>query len=465
MKNIFKIFGAAIAALFFCAGKSGAAAGGQLIYDNYLPIPAAVAYSSTFSVRADGIDWASAQIVVTSVTQVSPTFNDGRASTASFTVVSFTALSTATAHGSLTISSDTALVGSCVSGGAPGLGSFNVCNPNNYAVDLVYSSNTACNIAAALNTFALGIATCSISGSSVVSTTAPYAGSIWNTFQINSSTPAALTVSQFTGGQDNQYVTLNGIQLLANRDFFPVTSTGQTATNLATAFNTVSSSLIVTAAANGSVVFTTATTVGQAGNYAIFSSSQGALTISPYTSSGPVTAAGFMYGGSNSSYTINTSQINIPGNTLGLAEGVYFTDVGGGLSPLVVGTTYFAIPGASGSVQLALTSTGAVAGIPIVFTSSVVKTTADVFTLNIPAIAGTPTATWAASNDNVHWLPYTLTPFNVAIPSETYSAYFSTGSVNNFDFGHFNYSYIGLNVVAPTAGAISVLAHIVGNAP
>lgn len=480
MKNILRLGGAAIAALFLCLGKSEAAAGGQLIYDNNIPIPQPAAYSSTFSIRADGIDWASAQIVLTSATQTSPTFNDGRASTASFTVVSFTALSTASATGTLTISSNTALVRQCVSGGGPGLGNFNVCNPQNFAVDLSFSSNTACNIAAAINSFNVILATCGVAGASVISTTSPYPASSWNSFSIASSSQAALgvpnlisssvvtgvSVGTMRGGQDNQSVTLNGITLLANRDFFPVTSTAQTAINLATAFNTAASSLIVTAQAVSTVVTTTATTVGTAGNYAITSSSQGALTISPFTSSGPVTASGTMFGGSNSSFTINTSQINLPGSGLGLAEGVWFSaTAGGSLSPLVSGTTYFAIPGTGGILQLALTSTGAIAGLPIVFTSSATKTTADVFTLNVPAIAGTPSVAWAASNDGVHWLPYTVTPFNISIPGVSYGSYVASGTVTNTDFGHYNYSFLGLSVTAPTAGAVNLNAHVVGNAP
>lgn len=466
MKNLIKICGAAMSALFLCLGVAGADSG-HIVVDTYLPIPPAAAYSSTFSIRADGINWASAQIVVTSVTQASPAFNDGQASTATFTVVSFTALSTATATATpLTISSNTALVGACISGGgSSGLGNFNVCNPANFAVDVSFSSNTACNIAAAINSFNVILATCGTAGASVVSTTAPYAGSAWNSFIINSSTPAAISSATFTGGRDNQSLTINGKRLLANTDFFPITSTAQTATNIAAAISLNTLTIGATASATSNVVFATATTVGSNTNYAIVSSSQAALTMSPFTSSSVVTgiATGNMFGGFNSSYTINGSAINLVGNNLGLAEGVWFsTGSATGLTPLVWGTTYYAIPGTGSSVQLALTSTGAIAGLPIVFTSSAVKTTADTFTLNVPAITGTPSVTWAASNDNLHWLPYSSTPFNITIPSVSYASYLSTGTVTNFDFGHFDYSYIGLSVTAPTAGAINILAHIIG---
>ena len=456
MKKILSLCGTALSVLFLCAGISRADSA-RIVYDNYMPIPNGAAYSSTFSVRTDGINRASVQVVLTSVTTVSPTFNDGRSSTATFTVVSYTALSTAPAHGTLTIISTAGVAGSCVSGGGPGVGSFNVCEPTNWKYDAVAATQSACNLAAAINRFNIVTSTCA---GAVVFATAPYNGSIFNSFNLNSSTPAALSTSSFSGGQDNQYLMINGVKLLANTDFYPVTSTAQTATNIAAAISAKYSTIGATATAASNVVYATTTVVGANTNYAIFSSSQGALTISPYTSSGPVTATGAMYGGFNSSYTLNASVISIPNHGLGLAEGVWFS--GASLSPLSVNTTYYAIPNGLNSLQLALTSTGAVAGVPIVFLSSAVPTTTDTFTLNVPAIAGTPSIAWAASNDGVNWLPYTLTSGNIAVPSVSYSSYFSTGTVNNFDFGYFNYGYLGLSVTAPTAGAVTIKARLVG---
>jgi hypothetical protein len=65
----------------------------------------------------------------------------------------------------------------------------------------------------------------------------------------------------------------------------------------------------------------------------------------------------------------------------------------------------------------------------------------------------------------VDWVPYLTTPFNVTLPVAGYGTYISTGVVTNFDFGHYDYSYIGVSVLAPTQGAIKIGAHIVGNAP
>lgn len=467
MKRILKVYGAAVAALFLCLGRS-VADSGRIVVDGYMPVPAVAAYSSTFSVRTDGLNRASAQIVVTSVTQVSPTFNDGRASTGSFTVVSFTALSTTTATGTnITISSDTALVGACLSGGGgPGtVGSFNVCNPQNFAV--TGTTATDCSaISSAINAFNIIVTTCAGSPGNVITSTAPFPGTAWNSFIVNSSTIAAISSATFSGGQDNQYLMIGSRRLLANTDFFPITSVGVTAAAIATAWNATAGSQTVTLAAAGAVIGTTATFVGPSGNFALVSSSNAALSVSALVSSTTVgVSLGSMTGGNASSYTINGSVINIPGQNLGLAQGIWFSQTTGnsGLSPLAVGTTYFAMPNGN-SVQLSLTSTGAVAGLPIVFTSSQVKTTSDVFQLNVqaPATPASSSVQWVASNDNLHWLPYNTTPNNITIPSVTYATYLATGSVNNFDFGQMDFSYLGLSVTASTGAPTNILAHIIG---
>ena len=447
--------------------------------DMYLPINPAQAYSSTFSVRTDGLNWASAQVIVTSVTSPAQTFTDGSAATATLTVVSYLGLSTAAATGSLTISSDTALVGGCVSGGGPNVGSFNVCNPANYAVDLVYSSNTACNLAKAIQSFNVVIATCGVSGASVVYTTAPYGGAIWNSFQLASST-AAITVSNLissstlggpyvgslSGGVDNGSFAINGKTFLANRDFFPMTSTTQTATNIATAIQNSSTTINVTAAASGNIVSATATVVGVTGNtYATAVSSDPALTLSTYISSGTTVANGLMSGGTNSAYTFLGSQISVPGNNFGLAEGVYLsTGSGVTITPLVAGGTYYVIPGVAGSIQLSTTAANALAGLPIVLTSSQTKTTADTFTLNVPATTGTPVTQWVVSNDNTSWFPYTTTPLGQTVNAlVSYGTYIATGTVSSVDFGHMDWAWLGLNVTAPATGAIQIKAKLAGD--
>jgi hypothetical protein len=507
VKNkLFGIFGAALAALFFMPKGVMAIAGGQLIYDNYVPIPSAVNYSSTFSIRADGIDWASLQVVVTSVTQPAVGFTDGSSSSGTVTVVSFASLSTTTATGSITVSSNAGTANQCVSGGGPsGTGNFNVCNPANFAIGNV-SSNTACNIAASINNYVVGLATCNWNSSpGVVYATAPYAGSVWNQFQLNSSSQAALGVSvlisstvyqppystmtgvgfgTMAGGQDAATLTVNGTVLLANRDWYPITSNGATATSLATAITNSSVTTRVVAAAGSqstTVVFATSTVIGTGTNaYKLVSSSQSVLSVSSPVVTGVTGVNGYgtgsttMFGGTNAAFLINTSSITATGNTFGSGEAVFITTSANSAVPLplVWGTTYYVItiPPASliptTTIELATTLANALANTPVVITSSATNTPTDSYLLNVGAIAGTPTTTLVASNDNVHWLPYTLTPFNVTIPSSvSYVTYVSSGITTNLDLGHYNYGYLGISVLAPTAGAINVGARVVGNAP
>ena len=227
----------------------------------------------------------------------------------------------------------------------------------------------------------------------------------------------------------------------------------------------------VTLGTTGGVIGATVTLNGSFGNkYSLTSSTNGALTITVLVSSqtaGP--SIGTFSGGTDPSYLLNTSTITIAGQTYGQGEGVYITTTTNVIiTPLATNVTYYVITNAAlgpNAIELATTSTGAAVNLPIVLTSSTTKVSANLYTIIVPAIAGTPSVQWLASNDQTHWLPYALTPFNIAIPSVSYASYYSTGSVNNFDFAHYNYGYIGLGITSPTSGAVSIGARIVGNAP
>lgn len=458
----------ALGALFLCA-KSWAVAGGQIAVDGYLLANPVQAYSSTFSIRTDGMNWASAESVVSSATVANGTFSDGSASTGSLTVVSFTALSSATATGtSMKISSDTALAGACISGGGLGLGAFNVCNPANWALDVVTASNTACNIAAAIQATGIVLSTCSVGTSAgIIYSTATYPGSIWNGFGINSSSITALSSSTFSGGQDNQSFSINGKTFVANRDFFPVTSTAQTATNIATAISNSSTSINVVASALASVVRATSTVVGVAANYVMTSSSNTALSLSPTVIISGSQGTGAMTGGTNSAYVIGTSTISIPGNTFGTGQAVLYTQGVNAIVGLTNQTTYFVIdipPTTIGPfIMLSASSTGAVLGAPaIVLNSSQTLAAADTYTLAPLAITGTPSLKWVVSNDNINWIPFTTTPLGQPISSATYSAYNSTGTVTIYDFGHLDYGYLGASLTGPLTGALNAAIKIIG---
>ncbi len=122
-------------------------------------------------------------------------------------------------------------------------------------------------------------------------------------------------------------------------------------------------------------------------------------------------------------------------------------------APLAVGTTYYVIPLTVNTFELATTSTGAIAGVPIVLTSS---GSANTYTLNPEAISGTPSYKWQESNDGVNYNDITTTPFNISITSVTIGTYASTGTLNSWDFGPYDYPWIRLNVIAPTQGGINI---------
>jgi len=459
----------AAAAMLLIANAAFAVVGGQISVDTILPVNPVQAYSSTFSIRTDGMNWASAETILTSATIAASTFNDGVASTANLTVVSYTALSSATATGTkMNISSNTALAGACISGGGPVVGAFNVCNPAQWALDVNYSTNTACNIARAIQATGVVLSTCSWTGSTgIIYSTAPYYGSIWNSFGINSSSITALSSSTFSGGQDNQSFTINGKTFLANTDFYPITSNAVTAAAIGTAITNSSVTIGVVAVGNSNaVVYATSTAVGTATNYALASSSNAALSLSaPVTVTAP-SATSVMTGGANASYLINTSTITIAGNGFGLAQAVLFsTAAAPSLTPLVSGTTYYVIPrptAGTGAFFLATSVTNALAGTPIVLTSSQTKTTTDTFTLSPLAITGTPSIKWLVSNDNVNWIPFTTTSSGQSISTASYGTFNSTGTVTIFDFGHVDYGYLGLGITAPTTGGVTISAHVIG---
>ena len=126
---------------------------------------------------------------------------------------------------------------------------------------------------------------------------------------------------------------------------------------------------------------------------------------------------------------------------------------------MTTSTTYYA--GSNGtSFNLATTSTGAVAGNFITFTS----TTAGVgYSLKFAplAITGTPSYQWQVSNDGVNYQNYTVNDQGVAVSSVTVGTFFSSGTVTTWDFGEIQYAWIRLNVVGPTTGAIKL--QVIGN--
>ena len=398
-----------------------------------------LAYNNTYPVDISQAKSIGMQVVYTSATFANKTFTDGTASTGNLTVASFAFLSSATATARMTISSNTALQNQSVY-----IAGVNI----PIRVSLVASSVTACNIASDISAATVFLSTCALgSATGVVITTAPTYGSAYNNFRMDSSSPTAISASQFSGGQDNQSFTLNGVTFRANSQWFPATSNAATATSIAAAINASASSQTVSAQAIGAVVTTTSTAVGTSTAYTITSSSPSRLTATSMT------------GGTNSGYSIVSEQFNIPSHGFTTALPVLYSGtpaIGG----ITTGTTYYVVVVDANNISLAASSALAIAGTPINLTSSSTQTTADTYTLAPLAISGTPAFKWQVSNDRTNWADYNVNTYNVLVGSITMNSYTNGGATTVWDPGPVDYNWLRLNVVGPTQGGILLKAYV-----
>jgi hypothetical protein len=159
---------------------------------------------------------------------------------------------------------------------------------------------------------------------------------------------------------------------------------------------------------------------------------------------------------SGSVVTIGSPIIPIAKHGFSLAAGVVYTSTHTD-SPLTNGTTYYVIPWSTNSIQLALTSTGAIAGSYITLLSSTTGTTN---TLTPSSLSGNTSYKWQVSNDGMNWGDYTASDQGVAISSVSLTAaQVATGSTKVWDFGEIDYAWIRLAFTKPTAGAVRLLVY------
>lgn len=482
-----------LAVLSVCGAAALAGAASPIPNQAVIANETALSYNTTFYLDISAATRFAMQVNVGSATISPATFTDGSASTVSITVASFVALASATATGKITVSSNSATFGNCVSGGgATGFGSFNVCNP----ADWITGSDvhgTASNLATAINTaFGVNIATSGLE-SGIVYTTAPAAGSTWNnftlavssygalipatfvsssTYQVGYSSMSGVGIGRMAGGRDAQSLTLNGKRYLAGTDFPVNTSNAVTATNLAAAINASSVTYGVVAAAGAvstTVVFATATTVGSSTNYTVVTSSYAVLVVSSSGTMSGSQATSLMTNGTDAAYTISGGTISIASNnfTKGLAV-VYSTASGTAINGLAYGTTYFVVPvpgpGPSTTFGLASSLANALVGssqiIPL--TSTQIATTPNNFRLVPQVIAGTPVLKWLVSEDRTNWVPLTTSVQGVAVNTLSVGSYVFPSSSTQWDPGQIDYGWLGLGVVAPTSGGITLKAFVTG---
>lgn len=308
------------------------------------------------------------------------------------------------------------------------------------------ASETATSIALVLNSVS-GIA--AQASGSVVTTTATTPGAAGNSFTLTASTSALSVASaNFTGGRDTATVTINGVILMAGRDFTAVATSTGIAVNISSAINNNATLInqVVTSTAANSIISATSTATGSATNYTLSTNLAGSLTLSAAT----------FTGGATSSLTVGsgtTSRITVTNHGFGTGVPLLYTK-SAGTSPanLVANTTYFAIVKDANNFQLASTLANSTSSVNIVI-STQLATGGGSFTLAPLAITGITSWQFQFSNDNTNWFNIASSSFNFASP------YTSTTTAQ--DLGLQDYRYLRMSVVGPTQGAIQL--QVTGN--
>ncbi len=308
------------------------------------------------------------------------------------------------------------------------------------------SSNTAVSLKNAVNAMSGSpfIASTNTTTSVLVKCTATGTFCNATTASVNTSS-LTLTGATFASGTDNSFVMINGITLTQGTDWTNQSTASGTARAISNAIQAnsvlaalVSSTWTTQATTNFGVVTATATHAG-ANSYGLYAFPPAYFTL-PHP---------YFFGGTASGVITASSQINVTNHRLTRALPVLFTKTAGtppGL--LVVGTTYYAVPVDANNFKLSSTSTGAVAGTPLVGLSTQTLTGGGSFTFTPLAITGTPSFKWQASNDNTNWTDLSVSSVTVASP-------YTAGSTS-WDFGRTTYRYMRVNVVAPTTGGLSL---------
>lgn len=299
------------------------------------------------------------------------------------------------------------------------------------------SSNTAVSILNAINATPGGFVASTPTTTSVLINSVSN-GTIHNAAMLTTSTGALTAASTlFTGGQDNQFISINGIVLTQGKDWFVLGNTTGTANSIASAINSnssLSSIVIATNSISGSIVYTTATATG-VNAYGLFSSTA-ALSISSNT----------LRGGQNSAINITSDEITIPNHGLGTGMQVLYTSATAtvGIPPLLNGATYFIIAVDANNVRISTSASAALANIYQNLTSST-TTGPHNFTLTPLALTGTPTITWQEGNDGNNW-----STVNASTTTSFVSPYAPTSTF--WDFGTVTARYLRATVSVGVGG-------------
>lgn len=177
---------------------------------------------------------------------------DGTPSTGSFTIATNGSLGSASATGSLTIVTTTALQGTQLN-----IGGYQFIAGRDFTAT-VSTVSSANGLVTAINASGAPVSAVFNVGDTVIALTADDVGSLYNGVGLVSSNSGTLSVSgaTLTGGRDNASVTINAVQLVQGRDWYAADVASNTAIALAFSINKNSSlSHIVRAEPNSTAVY------------------------------------------------------------------------------------------------------------------------------------------------------------------------------------------------------------------
>lgn len=245
-----------------------------------------------------GIDSLSVQLVYSSANPSATTFTDGNTSTGNFIVSNLASLTTAYATNKITVASDASIVGTAASaqitivstataGIVLRISSYTFTSGTDWPIAGLTVTQAADNLAHLLNGYqGVFVAT---RAAGVVYATTTYKGTLANEYPLSSSNTNYVNVSgsYFTGGVEpalrNAWLSINGVTYYNGIHW---TSTNYSTGAAVALANLIGATSIATATAGGSIVYTTATTVGSAANAYTLTASTFALTIASATYSG-----------------------------------------------------------------------------------------------------------------------------------------------------------------------------------
>ncbi len=353
-----------------------------------------------------------------------------------------------------------------------------------FYVDPLFSSNTAVNLANAVNfsTYGVKVAT---TASTVVTFTAIKYGTAGNKFTLVSSSAAALTVltPTFTAGLDAALLDIAGVRLVNGVDW----STNRTSSGAAKSlsdqmmvvpaiYQNLTSTWAMNAISSVAVIYCTSTLIGR-NDILLFTSTQNALTISSgnlvnstniiagitFSTFSDGSAQSYFLAGSTGAIVLVSSVTGIyytsmtfiqAGNNFPVGLAVEFTTSAGvAPNPLITNTTYYVTNPTKAKFQLAYTSTGAVAGLPINI-STFTQLGGGTFQVSPCTWSGlAPGFQYQVSNDSVSWSMVGASVTLAATSSATYS---------NQDFTAMDYRYFRIVSSAPAFGAFNLIVFVTG---